>query len=87
MPSTWDFYPNNVWNAGTAIGTINQAHEADWERVIVGVGVADEPTFVGYSSHCAGVWRPWNKVPVISKTDDVLLQQRDRVPGTSEAWP
>jgi hypothetical protein len=45
--------------------------------VIVGLGPADTPTFVGYSAHCTGVWRPWSRAPVVSRTDDVDLQHDD----------
>jgi hypothetical protein len=57
----WFFYRYDEWRAPIVAGTLAQRHEADWEAVVV--GLSDRaPLFVGYSAHCGGEWKPWNRV-------------------------
>lgn len=62
----WLFYPYDRWTASTALGEIVQQHPADWEFVAVGLDAGLAPTFVAYSEHCHGIWRPWRDVPVVA---------------------
>jgi hypothetical protein len=68
----WLFYPYDRWTANTALGQIVQQHPADWEFVAVGVDAKLNPTFVGYSEHCHGIWRPWKDVPVVAIRDNAV---------------
>jgi hypothetical protein len=66
----WIFYRDDLWRASTAVGRVEQYHEADWEYVMVGLG-ADKPMFVAYSAHSGGEITPWEQVRTSGAGDTV----------------
>ena len=68
----WLFYTFDQWHAPTALGAVRQSHQADWEFVGVGLDARLLPTFVSYSEHCHGIWRPWAQTPVAAVQDGAL---------------
>jgi hypothetical protein len=68
----WLFYPFDLWHAGTALGGLDQTHEGDWEFVAVGLRKSLLPSFVAYSEHCTGIWRPWSQTPVVAIVDGIM---------------
>jgi len=65
----WLFYPNNAWEAKSAVGSLVQTHGGDWEWIGIGLDRAAAPLFVAYSAHCAGTWRPWSQTAAVAVTD------------------
>jgi hypothetical protein len=59
----WYFFYYDEWTTQSLFGDVTQGHEADWEAVTIGFGPRG-PLFVGYSAHCGGSWRPWEKVEI-----------------------
>ena len=57
----WIFYDYDLWDAETALGTLTQKHDADWEFVAIGLKSATEPLFLALSAHCGGQLVPWNQ--------------------------
>jgi hypothetical protein len=66
----WLFYDDDVWKSHTAVGSVVQRHEADWEVIVTGFGVrpsghqaeAYKPLWTAFSEHCGGSWLPWSAV-------------------------
>ena len=80
----WLFYRFDRWRDHTSLGWIDQQHQGDWEVVYVGLRANDTPTFVGYSEHCGGTWRPWTDVPVVAERGGtvVLGARQERLPAS-----
>jgi hypothetical protein len=59
----WLFYPFNPYSpAVPQTPEYAQVHEGDWELVTVILDRAGTPLFAGYSRHCSGARRVWQKV-------------------------
>jgi hypothetical protein len=59
----WLFYPFNPYSPSLPpTPEYAQVHEGDWELVTVILDRAGKPLTVGYSRHCAGARRAWDKV-------------------------
>jgi hypothetical protein len=61
----WYFYRYDEWSSRVLAGNLVQRHEGDWEAVMVGLS-RQKPSFVAYSQHCRGTWRPWRSIEVSS---------------------
>ena len=59
----WLFYPYDEWRAPVGGANIVQRHAGDWEAVTVALS-NERPLWVGYSQHCGGRSRPWERVRV-----------------------
>ena len=60
----WYWYSYDFWS-GTFPATdyVWQAHEGDWEVVVVELTAAGRPMSVGYSQHSCGKVRSWERAP------------------------
>jgi hypothetical protein len=69
----WFFYYDDVYSyTYPPIDFIWQAHEGDWEVVNVVLSASGQPSHVGYSEHCLGTRRTWQKTPKFGGTHPVV---------------
>jgi hypothetical protein len=62
----WFFYAYDEWRAPVAGANIVQQHAGDWEAVTVALS-HKRPLWVGYSQHCGGRSRAWERVQVANR--------------------
>ncbi len=58
----WLFYPFDLYNYVSPLGSVWQAHEGDWEAVAVVLDRKGLPLLAGVSHHCSGSRREWARV-------------------------
>lgn len=69
----WYWYAYNFWSGEhPPTNYAWQAHEGDWEVVVVLLTRAGRPLLAGYSEHSCGKRRPWSKVPKSGRTHPVV---------------
>jgi len=69
----WYFYYDDVYSyAYPPSDFIWQAHEGDWESVMVVLSEDEQPQLVGYSQHCLGQRRAWDDTPRLDDTHPVV---------------
>jgi hypothetical protein len=69
----WYWYSYDFWSGEhPPTDYVWQAHEGDWEAVIVLLTRAGKPLLAGYSQHSCGKRRPWSRVPKSARTHPVV---------------
>lgn len=69
----WFFYYADLYSYSYPPSDfIWQAHEGDWENVDVVLATDGDPSFVGYSQHCAGQRRAWADTPRVDGTHPIV---------------
>ncbi|HZB23474.1 MAG TPA: hypothetical protein VE444_06470 [Gaiellaceae bacterium] len=69
----WYWYSYNFWSGEhPATDHVWQAHEGDWETVVVLLTRAGRPLLAGYSQHSCGKRRAWSRVPRAGRTHPVV---------------
>src|SRR5262249_60589168 len=49
-----------------------QAHEGDWESVMAALSEDEQPQLVGYSQHCSGQTRAWDRMTPLDDTHPLV---------------
>ena len=69
----WYWYSYNFWSGDhPPTDFVWQAHEGDWEAVIVVLTRSGRPLVAGYSQHSCGNRRAWARVPKTGRTHPVV---------------
>lgn len=76
------FYAYDDWRRPTGRFQLTQVHEADWERVTIGLSdeTSPAPLFAAYTSHCGGTWRPWPSPEIPQGIGQVQLVRNSQHP-------
>lgn len=69
----WYWYSYNFWSGEhPPTDYVWQAHEGDWETVVVVLTRSGRPLLAGYSQHSCGKRRAWSRVPRAARTHPVV---------------
>lgn len=69
----WYWYSYDFWSGEhPPTDYVWQAHEGDWEAVVVLLTRAGKPLLAGYSQHSCGKRRAWSRVPKTGRTHPLV---------------
>jgi hypothetical protein len=70
----WFFSVANLWSPVVPVAANAwQAHEGDWEHLVVVLDQKGTPLLTGYAQHCGGVRLPWARTPLQRGTKRPLV--------------